>query len=378
MKVNRRKFVKAGAGFLAAAGLAPVVRAGPDTSAATNRVQRPGVTKQAVGGRFQEGSGNSGNSSGTPGTPPPPDGPPADAPPQLLADAQTNQPQVNPPQNNPAPSPAPKNRGIRKAIMYQTVPGNLSVMDKFRMIRDAGFEGVEAMGSMDRNEVLKARDATGLEIPSVCDALHWARPLSDPNPSARATGLDGLKTALRDCKTYGGSSVLLVPAVVNKDVSYDEAYERSQEEIRKAIPLAENLGVKIAIENVWNYFLMSPLEAARYVDEFKSAAVGWHFDVGNIIAWGWPEQWIRILGKRIQKLHIKEYSRTKRDNEGLWKGFQVDYLHGDNNWPAVMKALDEAGYKGWAIGEPAYRPPNLDDLAYMTHVREQMDKILAL
>ena len=120
-----------------------------------------------------------------------------------------------------------------------------------------------------------------------------------------------MKQTLRDAKRYGATSVLLVPAVVNQDVSYNDAYTRSQAEIRKAIPLAEELGVKIAIENVWNHFLLSPLEAARYVDEFNSPAVGWHFDVGNVITYGWPEQWIRILGKRIQKLHIKELQSQK-------------------------------------------------------------------
>lgn len=271
-----------------------------------------------------------------------------------------------------------KKRDIKNAIMFATVPGDMSVMDKFKMIRDAGFEGVEPMGSMDHDEVLKAKDAAGLFIPSVCDALNWAKPLSDPNPAARAAGLEGLQTALRDCKTYGGSSVLLVPGVVNQQVAYNDAYARSQAEIRKALPLAEQLGVKIAIENVWNEFLLSPLEAARFVDEFNSPAIGWHFDVGNVINYGWPEQWIRVLGKRIQKLHIKEYSRKKRDAEGRWKGFKVDYLEGDNNWPAVVKALDEIGYHGWAIAEPAFHPPGLDDAAFLKHVRESMDKIFAM
>jgi len=203
----------------------------------------------------------------------------------------------------------------KKAIMYGTVGGQMPVLDKLKLIKDAGFDGVEMMSGMDHAEVLKARDATGLDIPSVCNSVHWAKPLSDPNPATREVGLEGLKTALRDCKAYGGSSVLLVPAVVDKHVSYADAYTRSQAEIRKAIPLAEELGVKIAIENVWNQFLLSPLEAARYVDEFNSPAVGWHFDIGNVINTGWPEQWIRILGPRIQKLHIKEYSRKKRDAE---------------------------------------------------------------
>jgi L-ribulose-5-phosphate 3-epimerase len=167
--------------------------------------------------------------------------------------------------------------------------------------------------------------------------------------------------------------VLLVPAVVTQEVAYNDAYTRSQAEIRKAVPLAEELGVKIACENVWNHFLLSPLEAARYVDEFNSPAVGWHFDVGNILNYGWPEQWIRILGPRIQKLHIKEFSRDKRDKEGLWKGFDVKLLEGNNDWPAVMKAVDDIAYHGWAITEQdgGDTPEGLQDLA------ARLTKILA-
>jgi hexulose-6-phosphate isomerase len=242
-------------------------------------------------------------------------------------------------------------RPIKKAIMWATVGIKGSTLEKMKAIKEAGFEGVEMMSHMDQDEVLKARDEVGLIIPSVCGQHHWAKPLSDPDPKVREEGLEALKQTLRDAKRYGATSVLLVPSVVNQNVSYDEAYRRSQGEIRKAVPLAEELGVKIAIENVWNQFLLSPLEAARYVDEFNSPAVGWHFDVGNVITYGWPEQWIRILGKRIQKLHIKEFSRKKRDNEGLWKGFHVNFLEGDNNWPAVMKALDDIGYNGWGITE---------------------------
>jgi L-ribulose-5-phosphate 3-epimerase len=244
-----------------------------------------------------------------------------------------------------------RRRSIKKAIMWATVGVKGSVLEKMKAIKEAGFEGVEMMSHMDHDEVLKARDETGLIIPSVCGRDHWNKPLSHPDPKVREEGLEALKQTLRDAKRYGATSILLVPAVVNKDISYDEAYTRSQAEIRKAVPLAEELGVKIAIENVWNQFLLSPLEAARYVDEFNSPAVGWHFDVGNVITYGWPEQWIRILGKRIQKLHIKEFSRKKRDKEGLWQGFHVDFLEGDNNWPAVMKALDDIGYNGWGITE---------------------------
>lgn len=272
-----------------------------------------------------------------------------------------------------AESSNPK-RAMKKAIMWATVNLEGSVSDKFQAIKTAGFDGVEPMSKMDVKEVLRARDATGLEIPSVCCASHWSHPLSDPDPKVRADGLEGARQALREARQYGATSVLLVPAVVNAKVSYADAYTRSQAEIKKLIPLAEELGVKIAIENVWNQFLLSPLEAARYVDEFNSPMVGWHFDVGNIVNYAWPEQWIQILGKRILKIHIKEFSRTKRDKEGLWKGFEVPLLEGDNNWPEVMQALDKIGYRGWAITEQ----PGGDSQAGLNDLAARLEKILAL
>jgi len=268
---------------------------------------------------------------------------------------------------------AAQGRSLKKGIMWATVGLKGSVLEKMQAIKAAGFEGVEMMSHMDQEEVLKARDASGLVIPSVCGAQHWSHPLSDPDPKVREEGVEALKQTLRDGKRYGVTSVLLVPAVVKKEISYADAYTRSQAEIRKAIPLAEELGVKIAVENVWNQFLLSPLEAARYVDEFNSPAVGWHFDVGNVINYGWPEQWIRILGKRIQKLHIKEFSRKKRDNEGLWKGFSVPLSEGDNDWPAIMKALDEIGYHGWGIAEQ----PGGDSLEGLKDISQRMSRIFA-
>ena len=273
----------------------------------------------------------------------------------------------------PENTPAPTRRKIKKAIMYATVGVKGSVLEKFTAIKAAGFEGVEPMSHMKQDEVVKALEATGLKAASTCCSTHWDKPVSHPDPKVREEGLEGLKQALRDAKRYGASSVLFVPGVVNKEVSYADAYRRSQTEIRKAIPLAEELGVKIAIENVWNHFLLSPMEAARYVDEFNSPWVGWHFDVGNVITYGWPEQWIRILGKRIQKLHIKEFSREKANTQGLGKGFNVEFLKGDNDWPAVMKSLDEIGYEGWGIAEQggADSPEGLKKLS------EEMDRIFA-
>ncbi|MGV3772417.1 MAG: sugar phosphate isomerase/epimerase family protein [Verrucomicrobiales bacterium] len=265
-------------------------------------------------------------------------------------------------------------RKIRKAIMYGTVGVPGSVMEKFQAIKAAGFEGVEAMSHLKQDEVLKAREATGLEIPSVCGAKHWELPLSHGDASVRARGVEALRQTLRDAKAYGASSVLLVPGVVTKEINYADAYTRSQEEIRKVLPLAEELKVRIAIENVWNEFLLSPLEAARYVDEFQSPWVAWHFDIGNIITFGHPEHWIKILGKkRIAQLHIKEFSREKRDKEGLWKGFNVEFMKGTNDWSSIMKALDEIGYEGWGIAEQggASSPEGLRKLA------AEMDKMFS-
>jgi hexulose-6-phosphate isomerase len=265
-------------------------------------------------------------------------------------------------------------RKIRKAVMWGTLDGlKGSVLEKMKAIKEAGFAGTEMMSHMNQDEVLRARDETGLIIPSVCGQHHWGKPLSDPNPKVREEGVDALKQTLRDAKRYGATSVLLVPAVVTKDVSYADAYTRSQAEIAKAVPLAEELGVKIAIENVWNHFLLSPLEAARFVDEFKSPAVGWHFDIGNVLNFGWPDQWIRILGKRIQKLHVKEYSLKKRDAEGPYKGFQVALGEGSNNWPAIMKALDDIAYDGWGIAEQG----GPDSLEALQDLSKRMDKVFA-
>ncbi len=244
-----------------------------------------------------------------------------------------------------------KRPNIRKGIMWSTVGAKGSVMEKFKICKEAGFEGIEAMSHMNQEEVLAARDATGLKVPSVCCATHWNETLTHPNPSTRERGLVGLHQSLKDAHKYGARAVLLVPGVVNEQVSYADAYARSQEQIRKALPLAEELKVKIAIENVWNNFLLSPIEAARYVDDFHSPWVGWHFDIGNVIHYGWPEQWVRILGKRIVTLHIKEFSRKQAEEQGCRKGFAIEFLKGDNNWPAVMKAIDEIGFDGWGIAE---------------------------
>lgn len=258
----------------------------------------------------------------------------------------------------------PVQRNLKKGIMWGSIGTGKTVMEKFEAAKLAGFDGVEVDSHLDRNEVLQARDSTGMKVHSVCDSKHWKLLLSSPDPKVREEGVEALKVAIEDARVFGADAVLLVPGRVTDLVSYDECWNRSVEEIKKAIPVAEKSNVIIAVENVWNNFLLSPMEAAEYIDQFGSAYVGAYFDCGNILAYGWPEQWIKILGKRVAKVHIKEYSRKIADEQGRSAGFKVKLREGDVNWTAVMNALDATGYKGWASIEMpgGNTPEGLKDL----------------
>ncbi len=264
-------------------------------------------------------------------------------------------------------------RSLKKGVMLDTVGLKVGLVEKLKAIKEAGFDGVEPSSHMNQDEVVKGLESSGLRCGSVCCSTHWDKPVTDPNPAVREAGVAGLRQALKDAKRYGAVSVLFVPGVVSKEVSYDDAYKRAREAILQVVPVAEELGVKIALENVWNNFLLSPLEAARFVDEFRSPMVGWHFDCGNIVNYSWPEQWVRILGKRIVTLHIKEFSRQKGDKEGKWAGFGVGLLEGDNDWPAIMKALDEIGFAGWAISEQG----GVGSVEELKNLSERMNRIFA-
>lgn len=248
---------------------------------------------------------------------------------------------------------AVKKRPLKKAVNLGMCKDGASVAEKFQIIKDAGFDGIELNrpGEPPLDEVLKARDASGLEIAGIICTTHWGKPLSHQDAATREQGFNGLKLALQESGELGCSRVLLVPGVVNKEVSYDDCWKRSIEQVQRAIPFAEKAKCRIAIENVWNQFIMSPLEAGRYLDEIASPWVGWHFDIGNVVTYGWPEQWVRILGPRILNLHLKDFSRKKRDDEGLRKGFNVELGDGDVGWSEVMTALDEIGYEGYGIAE---------------------------
>lgn len=260
-------------------------------------------------------------------------------------------------------------RRFQKAVKYGMVTAGKTVLDKFQILADCGFDGVELDSPCDlkADEVLAARDKTHLQIPGVVDSVHWGKPFSDPDPAVRAEGRKALATALHDAKTYGGSSVLVVPAVINKQVGYLEAWDRSQQELKQMLPLAAELQVRILIENVWNKFLLGPTELARYVDELQSPWVGVHFDAGNLTTFGFPEHWVPILGKRIHKVDVKDFKRGRAGFEG----FDVKLNDGDTDWPAVVKALRAVGYDGWFTAEMAG-----GDATYLRDLGKRMDAFL--
>lgn len=269
-----------------------------------------------------------------------------------------------------AASPAEAGRlPIHKAVLLSMLPKQLSYTERFRLARDCGFEQIELPTTPDAreaDELKQAAEKTGLRIHSVMNMAHWKYPLSSADPAVVAESMKGMETSLHNAHLWGADTVLLVPAVVNPETSYKDAWMRSQQQIRKLIPLAEKLKVIIAVEEVWNKFLLSPLEFGRYVDEFQSPWVRAYFDVGNVVLYGYPQDWIRTLGKRIVKLHIKDF--TFKDRIAKF----VDLRDGDIVWPEIYKALREIGYAGSATVEL-----HGGDEAYLKEVSRRFDLILA-
>ena len=269
-------------------------------------------------------------------------------------------------------SPASGTLPIRKGVLLDMLPQKLSYADRFKMARDVGFEVVQAPTTRDpreAEEIKRAADGAGMAIDSVMNMDHWKYPLSSGDPAVVEKSMEGMRTSLHNAKLWGADAVLLVPAVVNPETSYRDAWTRSQEQIRKLLPLAEELRVDISLEEVWNKFLLSPLEFARYVDEFKSPWARAWFDVGNVVLFGYPQDWIRTLGKRIDKLHLKDFKRRQSSYE--W----VNLGEGDVDWPAVRGALVEIGFSGSATVELE----SVDDSiaqGYLRDVSQRVDSLL--
>ncbi len=263
--------------------------------------------------------------------------------------------------------------GIRKAVLISMLPQESSFAERFKIGHEAGFDGIE-MQTVTQSEIAaeiqEASKQTGLKVHSVMNMAHWESPLSSDDPQVVNRSVAGMEASLRNAALWGADAVLLVPAVVNPATSYRQAWERSQRVIKeRLLPLARELKVIIAVEEVWNKFLLSPLEFARYVDEFQSPWLKAYFDVGNVVFYGYPQDWIRTLGPRIVKVHLKDFQLDRPNGRFEWKNIG----DGEIDWAEVRRALTEINYKGYVTTEVRGGDP-----AYIKDVASRVDKQLAL
>ena len=248
---------------------------------------------------------------------------------------------------------------VKTAVGYDMIRIDGSPMDKLNLIKSLGIAGVElSIGSkVDHDELRKASDATGVAVHGVVHG--WS--------------LDKIPESIDIAKKLGATTVLIAVPQVKEDYPYDEAYTKSQAVYREVIPHAEKQQVHLLLETVWNNFLLSPLEMARYIDEMNNPWFQAYFDIGNMVKYGWSEQWIKILGKRIKKVHLKDYSRKIAETQGPWKGFECEIGEGSNDWAAIRKALLDTGFQGWATAEVGG-----GDKDRMVQLAGEMNKVLAL
>ena len=260
---------------------------------------------------------------------------------------------------------------LKRAVLVTMLPKELSWHDRFALAKAVGFDGIEMQTVTDRTEaetIAKASQDTGLVIHSVMNSAHWQFPLSSPDAEVVKKSVSGMKTSLENAALWKAGIVLLVPAVVDARTSYADAWARSVPVItQQLIPVAEGFRVQIGIEEVWNKFLLSPLEFNRYVDEFRSPVVKAYFDVGNIVFYGYPQDWIRTLGRRIARIHLKDFKLDRSAGRFEWKNLG----EGDIDWPEVRKALDQAPNVSWVTTEISG-----GDKAYLTDVVRRVDRFL--
>lgn len=262
---------------------------------------------------------------------------------------------------------------IYKTLKIGMVRIEGSLTDKFRAVREAGFDGIEMDApGMDVEQVRRAIAESGLPVDGTVCSTHWRVRHTSPDAAVREQALRDLETALRDTHAVGGNTVLLVVGH-GEDGPESEIWKRAIDNISRAIPVAAKLGVYIAIENVWNHFLydhqggpdQTPEKFIRFVDELNSPWVGMQFDIGNHWKYGNPADWIRQLGKRIVKLDVKGFSR--RDNRF------TPIEEGDIPWGEVRQALVDIGYAGWAAAEVAG-----GDQSVLRGIATSMDRVLGL
>jgi L-ribulose-5-phosphate 3-epimerase len=242
-----------------------------------------------------------------------------------------------------------------KTGLSQIVMGGQSLIaDGVRLCREIGYEGFEILmtdggeltpeaGEAEYRAVRQIGEAAGIAFPSLCGGSKQGRSLTADDPADRQQGIAMHAKLLEAAAALGIDTVLTTGGRVTEGVPYDVAYQRLEEGLRALAPVAERTRVNLALENVWNKLLLSPLEARDLIDRIGSEYVGWYFDTGNVVIYGYPEQWIRILGPRIKKVHFKDFKR---------QGYQwTQLMDGDVDWPAVMRELRGAGYDDFVISE---------------------------
>jgi len=266
----------------------------------------------------------------------------------------------------------PPSSQIRKAVLISMLPKELPYAQRFAIAREAGFHGIEMQTvalAGEAQEILEASKKTDLRIHSVMNADHWRFPLSSSDRDVVNRSVAGMETSLRNAALWGADAVLLVPAVVDATTSYRDAWMRSQRVIREQLlPLARELKVIVAVEEVWNKFLLSPLEFARYIDEFDSPWVKAYFDVGNVVFYGYPQDWIRTLAERIVKVHLKDFQLDRPNGRFLWKNVG----EGDVDWLEVQRAFAAIDYRGYMTTEVAG-----GDAGYLKDLATRVDRFLA-
>ena len=268
--------------------------------------------------------------------------------------------------------PANPASSIRKSTLINMLPKDLPYAGRFAMAREAGFDAIEMQTIARAEEAAEIREAAkagGMRIHSVMNMDHWRLPLSSSDPDVVTRSVQGMETSLRNAALWGADTVLLVPAVVDAATAYRDAYQRSQRVIReRLLPMARDLKVIIAVEEVWNKFLLSPMEFARYVDELDSPWLKAYFDVGNVVLYAFPQDWIRTLGPRIVKVHLKDFNIDRPNGRFTWKPIG----EGDIDWIEVRRALGDIGYAGYVTTEVA-----AGDAAYLKEVAARVDRFLA-
>lgn len=262
---------------------------------------------------------------------------------------------------------------MKASISSWSFPGGLGGLSDYgpvaRQAKEAGFEGLELALSPEGCLTLESKAtqiarvaasvrAEGVEVAGLASVMFWDYPLSSADPKIRAKGLEVLRRMIAAASEISTDAILVIPGAVDvffnpavPIVDYQDAWERAGEGVASVVAEAESASVCMGIENVWNRFLLSPLEMVRFIDKFKSKNVGAYFDVGNAMLMGYPEQWIKALGHRVCRVHFKDFRR----DVGTAAGF-VDLLSGDVDWPAVVGALKEMGYDGFCTAEmiPGY------------------------